>query len=174
MQIVDCLTERPPALLGRLLFGLCLASIVCHPARSQGMVEAAGTSSISSATVTSAKSSSIPAVPPSTNHSASPHVFLTPGPSPEETNRRALEENAGAGASKLLLRSSLPDSRVWINGKPIGKLPMLVVVPPGKYQVELVGPHAERTECSVALLPRETRELNLKLVPRYPARVTAH
>jgi hypothetical protein len=68
----------------------------------------------------------------------------------------------------------LPESSIWIDGKRVGKVPMLLIVPPGKYLIELVGPHAERTSCAVALLPRETRELTLKLLTRYPARVTMH
>jgi hypothetical protein len=99
-------------------------------------------------------------------------LLVHPGPSPEATNRLALSEHAGADASKLLVRATLPESSIWINGNPVGKVPMLLVVPPGKYELELVGPHAERTRMEVALLPHETRELILKLAPRYPKEVT--
>ena len=51
---------------------------------------------------------------------------------------------------------------------------MLLVVPPGKYLVEVEGPRAERNQSVVALLPRETRELAVKLAERYPTRVTLH
>jgi hypothetical protein len=68
----------------------------------------------------------------------------------------------------------LQDSRIWIDGKPVGKTPMLLVMPPGKYQVEAVGSHSERSQSVVALLPRETRELTIKLAERYPTRVTVH
>jgi hypothetical protein len=101
-------------------------------------------------------------------------VLAFTGPAPEEANRRAFAENAGKDASKLLLRSTLPESSIWINGKAVGKTPMLLVLPPGKYQVEVVGPRAERTQSAVALLPHETRELTLKLEARYPNRVTVH
>jgi hypothetical protein len=120
------------------------------------------------------KSPNVSLAPSPASPVVSPHVPVASVPYPEEMNRRTLAQNAGTDASKLLVRSTLPESSIWIDGQRVGKVPMLLIVPPGKYRIELVGPHAERTSCLVALLPRETRELTLKLLTRYPARVTMH
>jgi hypothetical protein len=49
---------------------------------------------------------------------------------------------------------------------------MLLILAPGKYQVELRGQRLERTTRSVDLLPHETREVTLTLAVRYPTRAT--
>ena len=158
----------------RFLCGIVLLAFGCRPVHSQSTVEAAGTNAQSSAATNMMKSPNVPLVPSSAGPAVSPHVPVASVLHPEEINRRALAQHAGTDASKLLVRSTLPESSIWIDGKLVGKVPMLLVVPPGKYLIELVGPHAERTSCVVALLPRETRELTLKLLTRYPARVTMH
>ena len=158
----------------RFLCGIVLLAFGCRPVHSQSTVEAAGTNAQSSAATNMMKSPNVPLVPSSAGPALSPHVPVASVLHPEEINRRALAQHAGTDASKLLVRSTLPESSIWIDGKLVGKVPMLLVVPPGKYLIELVGPHAERTSCVVALLPRETRELTLKLLTRYPARVTMH
>jgi hypothetical protein len=60
-----------------------------------------------------------------------------------------------------------------VNGKIVGKTPMLLVLAPGKYQVEMRGARGQTGNSSVALLPRETRELAVKLGQLYPSRFTA-
>lgn len=173
MKTHECLATL--VVSGRLLCGIALSALFCHPAPAQSVAEAAGTTSLASTATITVKPPTIPAPPvPPAPPAANPHIVEASGPPPEETNRRALAENAGKDASKLLVRSTLSESRIWINGKPVGKTPMLLVVPPGKYQLELVGPHAERTRRTVALLPRETYEMTLKLEARYPNRVSLH
>jgi hypothetical protein len=135
---------------------------------------------MSAAAAASAKPIKLPNLPtassPATSSpgSASHIVSGSSGPPADEINRRALAESAGKNAGKLLLRSNLPNSRVWIGGKFVGKTPLLLIVAPGKYQLEAQGPNSESTQDSVALMPHETREVVLKLEPRYPARVKVH
>jgi len=50
---------------------------------------------------------------------------------------------------------------------------MLLVLAPGKYQVEMRGARGETGKGTVDLLPRETRELLVNLQRLYPGRVTA-
>jgi PEGA domain len=172
VTIAQSFAERPFDM--RVLLIVFLAAVCANHTYAQNVVEAAGATSVSAATTSSAKAPSIPAMPSNAAPTVSPHLTASSAPPPEETNRIFLSQNAGKDASKILLRSTLPESRIWINGKPVGKVPMLLVVPPGKYQIEVVGPHAERTQSVVALLPGETRDLMLKLEPRYRARVTLH
>jgi hypothetical protein len=169
------LAATPFVTSSRFLVGALFATFfVCH-ADAQNAVEAAGAATaVSSATISAAKPPSMAIMPPTGTLAVSPHLTASSTPPPEGTNRIALAEKAGKDASKLLLRATLPESRIWIDGKPVGKTPVLLVVSPGKHQIEAVGPHAERMQCAVALLPHETRELTLKLESRYQARVTAH
>ena len=90
----------------------------------------------------------------------------------EATNRRALEDEAGKNAAKLMLRSVPDKSSVRIGGKPVGKTPLLLIVHPGVYVIEMEGgPRLGYSRQQVDLLPKETREVVMDLKPRYPASV---
>jgi PEGA domain len=105
--------------------------------------------------------------------SSSPHLIASAGPPAEETNRKSLEASAGKDAGKLLLRATPVEGQIWVNGKIVGKTPMLLVLSPGKYQIEMRGSRGQTGKRSIDLLPHETRELAVKLDALYPARVTA-
>jgi hypothetical protein len=98
---------------------------------------------------------------------------VVPGEGAEAANRKALEDQAGKNAAKLMLRS-LPDkSLVRIDGKPVGKTPLLLVVKPGVYVVEMEGgPRMAYGRRQVDLLPKEAREILLELQPRYPTSIS--
>jgi hypothetical protein len=147
-------------------------SVTCSNANAQATVEAAGGNSVSASSATGAKQlgPSSTALPESKNKS--PHLALPSGPAPEVVNRKNLEERAGPNAGKVLLRSVPTAAQVWIDGAFVGSTPMLLMLAPGKYQVELRGQRLERAMRSVDLLPHETRELTFSLAARYPARAT--
>ena len=157
------------------LFGLYLLSAVFGlPIFAQAAAEAASASSVASTIATSPKPMVMPKSVPTNASPASTHLpaALT-SPSPE-TNRRNLEAKAGKDAAKLLIRSTLAGAQVWIDGKPVGTAPLLVIVAPGRYEIELRGQRTETARSVVALLPKEIREANIKLELRYPNRVTLH
>ncbi len=104
----------------------------------------------------------------------SQHLAAPVGPPPEVINREALEQHAGKNACKLLLRSVPSAAQVFVDGAFVGDSPLLLIVAPGKYQIEMKGRRLEMAERAVDLLPRETREVALSLTTRYPTRVTAH
>jgi hypothetical protein len=54
----------------------------------------------------------------------------------------------------------------------VGRTPLLLIVPPGTYKVEMRGQRAEYGERLVGLLPNETQQLVLTLALRYPAKIT--
>jgi hypothetical protein len=175
---------RVPAKLAVLLCAsfsaLVFASLFAASADAQAVAEAAGTTSVSASAASAMKSVTMPkfptvgAAPAGSNGGASsPHLIASSAPPAEETNRRAIESQAGKDAGKLLLRATPVDAQVWIDGKIVGKTPMLLVLAPGRYQVEMRGTRGETAKSRVDLLPRETRELPLKLQLLYPARVTA-
>ena len=104
--------------------------------------------------------------------SASAHIVAPDGPPPEEVNRKALEENAGADAGKLLLRSTPAGAQVFINGAYVGKSPMLLIVPPGKYKVEMRGGRLETGSQTIGLLANQTQNVAMTLRQLYPSSVT--
>lgn len=149
---------------------LAAAALCCTNARAQAIAEAAGATAASGATTAAvSKTVTFPASD-KTTAGTSLHLQASSGPAPQVVNRRELEQQAGANASKLLIRATPPVSQVWVNDKFVGSTPMLLVLAPGKYRVSFRGPRMETGEQSVDLLPRETRELALSLAIHYPNR----
>src|SRR5215831_11020799 len=139
--------------------GVCLVSaLLSFPALGQAVAEAAGTTSVSSGITASPKTTLTPTTLPPNAPSASAHLRSDPAPPSQEENRRDLEAKAGKNAGKLLIRSSSGGAEIWIDGRPVGKTPLLLIIAPGKYDIELRGPRVETARTEVALLPRETRE----------------
>ena len=161
---------------------LSLSFALANSTSAQAVAETAATTSVS-ASVAAAGAANAKAIgsvkfpsagaagSASGGSGVSPHLVASSGPPPEETNRKALEATAGKDAGKLLLRATPVEAQIWVNGKIVGKTPMLMVLAPGKYQIEMRGSRGQTGKSSVALLPRETRELAVKLDSLYPARV---
>jgi hypothetical protein len=160
-------------ILTPIIFFLFFCGLLANAAQGQAVSEAAGASSVSATAAGSAKAVAMPKIP-AAGAPASAHLVASSGPPPEETNRKALESHAGKDASKLLLRANPVEGQVWIDGKIVGKTPMLLVLAPGKYQVEMRGSRGQTGKRSVDLLPRETREIAVKLEQLYPGLVIAH
>jgi hypothetical protein len=158
---------------------LCFAS--ASTIQGQAVAETAGATSVSASVASSIKAPSMPKFPgtgsgassSAASASSSPHLVASPGPPAEETNRKSLEATAGKDAGKILLRATPVEAQIWVNGKIVGKTPLLLVVAPGKYQIEMRGSRGQTGKRSVDLLPRETRELAVKLDQLYPGRVAA-
>ncbi len=158
-----------------------LCSAFANTVRCQAVAEAAGANSVSASVTSSIKPPTMPKFPaagagssaPSSASSSSPHLIVSAGPPPEETNRKSLEASAGKDAGKLLLRATPVEGQIWVNGKIVGKTPLLLVLAPGKYQIEMRGSRGQTGRRSVDLLPHETRELAVKMDQLYPGRVTA-
>lgn len=109
---------------------------------------------------------------PSKNTSFNPnYIYDSMTKGSVAANRKALEEHAGKKPAKLMLRSSPTDAYVKINGKPVGRTPILLIVAPGQYSVTMDGKRMEHAERKVDLLPKETREYSLTLKQLYPTQV---
>jgi hypothetical protein len=159
-----------------LATGMVTVLFVSAPTGTSGqsVAEAAGASSVAGGAATSMKVPS-PKMPTTADVTGgtSPHLIASSGPPPQETNVREFQRHAGKDASKVLLRSTPVDAQIWIDDKIVGKTPMLLVLAPGKYQVEMRGARGESGTNIVDLLPHETREVVVKLHQLYPSRVTA-
>jgi hypothetical protein len=148
---------------------ICLTPVLTS---GQAAAEAAGATSVSSSAATGAKVSTFPSSTPPQAQSKSPHLLAPIPQRPEITNRQALEQKSGTHPGKLLLRSTPSAAQVWINGMFVGSTPLLLVVAPGKYHVELRGMRMEHAVSAVDLLPNETRTVALALSARYPTRAS--
>jgi len=149
--------------------------IFASSARGQAIAEAAGATSVSAAAASSIKppQTPVPAFPGVTG-TPSQHIIAPSGPPPQEVNVSNFQSHAGKDAGKVLLRATPAEAQIWVNGKIVGKTPMLLVLAPGKYQIEMRSARGETGTGSVDLLPHETREVLIKLHQLYPGRVTAN
>jgi hypothetical protein len=88
----------------------------------------------------------------------------------EAANLKVLGDQAGKNAAKVMLRSTPDKSSVLIDGKPVGTTPLLLILKPGVYVVEMEGgTRQDYARRQVDLLPKEAREVTLQLQTRYPA-----
>ena len=151
--------------------------------RAQDVAEAAGATANSSMAASSIKLPPFPKVSPPKTASAStgPQVdnknsafMIAPsGPPPEEVNRKELEENAGPNPAKLFMRSLPAKADIFVNGKIVGQTPLLLLVAPGKYTIEMRGLRQESASETVGVIPKETQTVVLTLKQKYPSTVRA-
>lgn len=155
-------------------FGVVSAVVIacCGVARGQAAAEYAGAATVSASTTVAEKSLMVPAPSKPVAPKHSQHLVIPTGPPPELLNRNALEQKSGRDASKLLLRSTPSSAQVWVNGAFVGSTPLLLIVPPGTYELEVRGQRFESAKQTVTLLPRETREVSLKMAVLYPTNVS--
>jgi hypothetical protein len=150
---------------------LCLAPGFVN---GQTAAEAAGATSVSATAANTAKAPAFPSNPTPGDRDKSPHLLAPVVQQSEVANRQALEQKAGKRPGKLLLRSIPTGAQVWVNGMFVGHAPLLMILAPGKYQVELRGQRMEHAARAVDLLPDETRTVSLTLSVRYPTRASVH
>jgi hypothetical protein len=160
--------------VGRTLIFSLLILVGCSVAKAQALAEAAATSSVSGGVSTKAGTVIPPQKTAPAAPNTSPHLVAPSGPPAEVINRQALEMRASKNACKLLLRSTPTGAQVWIDGAFVGDTPLLLLLPPGKHQIQMKGQRLEYAKQVVSLLPRETQEVALTLAVRYPLRVTVH
>ena len=121
---------------------------------------------------TSGNKSSVLMSQPSKNSGANKnYIFDSMKQGSVKANRKALEDRAGKNAAKLMLRSAPANADVKIDGKPVGKTPILLVLAPGQYNVVMNGKRMDYGEQKIDLLPKETREFLLPLKQIYPTTV---
>jgi PEGA domain-containing protein len=108
----------------------------------------------------------------SSSQGGTSYLPATSAPPADVKNRQALEQKAGFDACKLLIRSVPSGANAWVDGAYVGKTPMLLIVPPGKYHIQLRDQRLDYAEGNVDLLPKETREFGPALTVRYPVHAT--
>jgi hypothetical protein len=146
-----------------------LISIGSQVARAQALAEAAGATANSGTAASSVKSAKAPSI--DTEKATSSHLVAPAGPPVDEANRKALEDQAGPDAGKLMLHSVPSGAQIFINGLFVGRTPLLLVVSPGKYKLEMRGQRQDYGKRNIGLLPHETQDIIVTLGALYPARV---
>ena len=169
LQAHEVIIGHFPAWGRRVLLLIAVVALGSGLLRAQAAVEYGGAVSKSGGAAVSAPHAASPA--DTANGVNFVHLPARSGPAAEELNRRALETHAGKDAAKLMLRSLPSKSAVRINGKVVGKTPVLLILAPGAYKIEMEGDRMSSAEKQVDLLPHETREVTMALESRYPARV---
>lgn len=169
-----------PDLGEKLMRGICetamllaLLGLNAQSAQAQAAAGSAVTSSNSSMAAQGAKVVNPPSltVPNPSDQTSSPHLLARTGPPAEEVNRKDFEDNAGAGASRLLLRSEPSGAAVFVNNILVGRTPLLMVIAPGKYNIDMRGSRLASGHRTVGLMPKETQTVLIHLNQRYPASV---
>jgi hypothetical protein len=110
----------------------------------------------------------------STKQSASTHILERNGPPPDEVNRKEFEDNAGEKSGKLLLRSVPSGADVFVNDLLVGRTPLLMVIAPGRYKIEMRGARDDSGRANVGVMPNETRTVAIELKQRYPSSISLH
>ena len=147
-----------------------LAGVICaapHRTPAQALAEAAGANASSATSAMSAPKILPKALPTPPTASGSPSLPISRGPSVDEVNRKALELHAGKDAAKLLLQSVPSEAMITIDGSFVGRTPLLLIVPPGKYKVGMRGQRQESAERQIELRPNETQRVALTLATYY-------
>lgn len=103
---------------------------------------------------------------------SSPHLLERTGPPPDEVNRKEFEDNAGEKAGKLLLRSVPSGADIFIDGLLVGQTPLLMVIAPGPYKIEMRGARADSGHANVGVMPKETQTVEIPLKQRYPSNIS--
>ena len=164
-----------PHLLLSCVFAGLLTGSFSQQAAAQAAAETAVITSKMSKVGAKAKPPSFPvpktAQAKSAKADSSPHLPPREGEPMDVVNRRELEANAGEDAGTALIRSEPAKAEIWFGEKLVGETPLLLVLAPGNYEVELRRDGYFPAELQVDLLPKEAREFVHKLKSRYPARV---
>jgi hypothetical protein len=150
---------------------LALLGLASHTSRAQDIAEAAALTSHSSMAAHSAKAPSRTIATPE-KQSPYAHLMAQTGPSPEEVNRKGFEDKAGETAGKLLLRSVPSGADIFVNNLLVGRTPLLMVIAPGKYEIEMRGPRQESGHSTAGVMPKETETIAINLNQRYPAKIS--
>ena len=168
------------------MWGICKTAVLltllgfgAHSVWAQDIAESAAMNSHSAITASSVKlppvtmATTTPA-PTQPAQNTSPHLMARTGPPPDSVNRQDFENNAGEKAGKLLLRSVPSGAEVFINDMIVGRTPLLMVIAPGKYKIDMRGARQDSGQTTVGLMPKETQTVVINLNQRYPTTVAIH
>jgi PEGA domain len=150
---------------------LGLLGLGAHSGQAQTVAESAATTSNSATAAQSPNPPSLKMASPA-KESTSPHLTARTGPPRDQLNRKDFEDNAGVGAGKLLLRSVPSGAEIFINDLVVGRTPLLMIIAPGKYSIDMLGPRQESGHSTVGVTAKETQTVVINLNQRYPRSIS--
>jgi hypothetical protein len=154
------------------VFSTCMLGS-CLVTNAQSLAESGSLNSKSTMTAGSIKSTPV-VTPKVTKPTPSQHLTAPVGPPPEDVNRKSFEDKAGENAGKLLLRSVPTGAEVYVDDLPVGRTPLLMIVAPGQYKIDMRGSRQESGHSTVGILQKDMQTLVLTLNQRYPTTITLH
>jgi PEGA domain len=162
-----------------VLLGVLVVSV--HTAQAQTAAESAVTSSSSRMSRQTASAPTFTLARPlkpsapvqsSVNPTPSPHILERGGLPPDEVNRKEFEDNSGERGGKLLLRSGPSGADIFINDLFVGRTPLLIMLAPGPYKIDMRGARDDSGHANVAVMPKATRTVEIDLKQRYPSSIS--
>lgn len=155
-------------LVGLLALG---ASVAALPCRAQATTEAAGATGAASVSAVPSKAAA-PANGKSGPAKTYPHLSPSDAPAADEANRKNFEEHAGRNPGKLMLHSTPNDAQIYVNGLYVGHAPLLLLLAPAKYKIEMRGARQESGRRTITVAAGETQEIVVTLSSPYPGKVS--
>ena len=110
--------------------------------------------------------------PSSAKQISSPHLLVRDGPPLNMVNRKEFENNAGDKSGKLFQRSVPSGADIFVNDLLVGRTPLLMVIAPGPYKIEMRGARDDSGNANVGVIPKETRTVEIDLKQRYPSNIS--
>jgi hypothetical protein len=164
-ELGNCI--RLPLSTLALLVAACLAAV--PSAHAQAAVEYGGATSVSAGAVSAKPGVFTPGAGGSVNHS----VFLAKpsGTPPEQLNREWFAKQAGKEGAQLTIDATPAQTSVWIDGKFVGKAPLMLTLAAGKHHLSLLGPRQEHAERDVNIVGGKNDRLTIRLQETYPSAV---
>jgi hypothetical protein len=161
------------SLAALMIFALMIfaVSLAASPCRAQAAAEAAAATGAASVSAGSSKPAA-PANAKSGPASASPHLSASDAPASDEANRKNFEEHAGRNPGKLMLHSTPTGAQVYVNGLYVGHAPLLLLLAPAKYKIEMRGARQESGRRTIMVAAGETQEVVVTLSSLYPGKVS--
>lgn len=147
------------------------ASVAAPPCRAQAAAEAAAATGAASVSAVPSKASTPTNGKPGPAK-ASPHLSPSDAPASDEANRKNLEEHAGRNPGKLMLHSTPNDAQIYVNGLYVGHAPLLLLLAPAKYKIEMRGARQESGRRAITVAEGETQEVVVTLSSPYPGKVS--
>jgi len=83
-----------------------------------------------------------------------------------------LEDHAGPDAGKLMMHSVPTGAQIFVNGLYVGHAPLLMLLAPAKYKVEMRGQRQDFGQRTISLEAHETREIVVTLASKYPGKIS--
>jgi hypothetical protein len=163
--------SRQLAVVGLVALLMLMASLTASPCLAQATAEAAAATGAASVSAGSSKPAASAKAKPGPT-AASTHLPASDAPAVDEVNRKNFEDDAGRNPAKLMLHSTPNGAQIFVNGLYVGHAPILLLLAPAKYKIEMRGSRQESGQRTITAVSGETQEVVVTLSSLYPGKVS--